>query len=284
MSDDIMVVDGKTYTHSTRNRRSLKLKEWGINESVFRSTVGSSGEKVYPGKTFFINTDSLGFIDNENGIESQEKIAILSGSYVECMFMKPKQRLVSHMERRINETRSPVQCLNCSMSGTHILHALFVLLAKIVPIQPALCIYLIDINDFRACRMGNSYYTRHKNLSIFTNDKEEVAETTPNYTYFRKFIRDFWSICKIHGIPCAFFGRTYASDDKRTSANRAAKKVCESLNASYVDIGDAVKEKFHLNKDYDEFITKLTYDKTHLTPYGASVVGDILADEALKLL
>lgn len=103
MAEDTYIHNGKTYNRATQRRRLLKLKEWGINESVFRRTVGSSGENVYPGGIFFIDTDTYGCIDNENGIESEEKIAILSGSYVECMFMEPKERLVSCMERRLNE-------------------------------------------------------------------------------------------------------------------------------------------------------------------------------------
>lgn len=48
MAEDNYIVDGKTYTRTTQRRRQLKLKEWGVNESVFRGTVGSSAEDIYP--------------------------------------------------------------------------------------------------------------------------------------------------------------------------------------------------------------------------------------------
>lgn len=297
MTDETYTVDGKKYTHTTQKRRHLKLKEWGINESVYRGTVGSSAENIYPGQIFFINTDADGCMDNENGVKSEEKIAILSGSYVECMFMKPQERLVSCMERRLNERLSarasvPVQCVNCAMSGTHILHALFVLLAKIVPMNVKTVAYVFDINEYRAaCMADGDYYTKHKNLSIFIGTKEDPPKQKPDYGHFRKFIRDFWSICKIHGIRCVFAGRTYAADDNRASANKVAKKVCESLKCDYIDLSESVKrnlekagEKFSSLENYNECMNDLTYDGTHLTAQGSAVVGRVLADELYSLL
>lgn len=305
MIEDKYIVDGKAYTHTTQRRRQLKLKEWGIHESVFRSTVGSSAENIYPGEVFFINTDRYGCIDNENGVESEEKIAVLSGSYVECMFMKPTERLISCMERllneRINHTHthtqgshsvSSVQCMNCAMSGTHILHSLFVLLAKIVPMNVKTVVYVVDINEFRAAAMADGdYYTHHKNLSIFTHTKEDPPKQKPDYTHFRKFIRDFWSICKIHGIRCVFAGRTYANGDKRSTANTVAKKVCESLKCDYIDLSEGVKnllqargEDLSTEEKYNECMDGLTYDTTHLTAQGAAIVGEVLADELYSLL
>ncbi len=290
MVDDLYTVNGKNYTRTTQNRRQLKLKEWGINESIYRETLGSSAEKVYPERKFFFNTDSYGFIDNENDIKSEEKIAILSGSYVECMFMQPKERMISRMERRLNEKlhthRRSVQCMNCAMSGMHILHALFVLLAKIIPINVNAVVYVIDINEYRASSMSDGgYYTMHKNLSIYTTSKDSPSRKKINYTHFRKFIRDFWSICKIHGIRCIFVGRTYANCDSRSSANKVARKVCESLKCDYIDIGENIKANYNpAPEDYDEYMNSLTYDGTHLTPCGASIVGDALADEVYRIL
>lgn len=285
MADDFYTVDGKTYTRTTRTRRQLKLKEWGRGESIFRRTVGSSAEDTYPGEVFFINTDGYGFIDNENGVESEEKIAIISGSYAECMFMDPKERLVSCMERRINEKRSPVMCMNSAMSGMHILHALFVLLAKIIPLKVTAVVYLIDINEFRAASMTDGdYYTKHKNLSIFTTFREDPPKQRPDYSHFRKFIRDFWAICKIHDIRCIFVGRTYATNDSRGVANKVAKKVCESLKCSYIDLGESIKNKLDLQDNFDEFMNLLTYDGTHLNSHGASIVGTALADEVYSVL
>ena len=301
MAEDTYIHNGKTYNRTTQRRRLLKLKEWGINESVFRRTVGSSGENVYPGGIFFIDTDAYGCIDNENGIESEEKIAILSGSYVECMFMEPKERLVSCMERRLNERlhthththeNQQIQCMNVSMSGMHLLHALFVLLAKIVPMNVKAVVYVLDINEFRASSMADGdYYTKHKNLSIFAYTKEDPPKQKPNYLHFRKFLRDFWSICKVHGIRCIFAGRTYASDDKRASANNAAKTVCASLKCDYIDLSESVKKylkaegrDISTQEKCDECLYALTYDKTHMTSWGAGIVGKALADEVYSIL
>lgn len=298
MTNETYTIDGKKYTRTTQKRRHLKLKEWGINESIYRGTVGSSAEKIYPGQIFFINTDADGCIDNENGVKSEERIAILSGSYVECMFMKPKERLVSCMERRLNErihththtqTSLSVQCMNCAMSGMHILHALFVLLAKIVPMNVKTVVYVFDINEFRSASMADgNYFTRHKNLSIFIDAKEYPPKQNPDYAHFRKFIRDFWSICRIHGIRCVFAGRTYAADDNRASANKVAKKVCESLKCDYIDLSESVKNKLKEEgrelSSYNEYMNGLTYDGTHLTAQGAAIVGYALADELYALL
>lgn len=297
MAEENYIVDGKTYTRTVQRRRQLKLKEWGINESVFRGTVGSSAEKIYPGEVFFINTDRYGCIDNENGVESEEKIAVISGSYVECMFMKPTERLVSCMERLLNErigaqtqipvTGSSVQYMNCAMSGTHILHALFVLLATVIPMNVKTVVYVLDINEFRASSMADGdYYTHQKNLSIFTNYKEDPAKQKPDYTHFRKFIRDFWSISKIHGMRCIFVGRTYADDDRRSTTNKVAKKVCESLKCDYIELSESVKnllqargQDLSSREAFNACMNGLTYDTTHLTAQGAAIVGEALANE-----
>lgn len=295
MADTPYTVNGKNYTRTTQNRRSLKLKEWGINESIYRGTMGSSAENIYPRQLFFINTNSYGCIDNENGIESEEKIAVLSGSYVECMFMKPTERLVSCMERLLNyrlstqdsHTVSSIQCMNCSMSGMHILHALFVLLAKIIPMDVKTVVYVVDVNDFRASSMADGgYYTRHKNLSIFTHTKEDPRKQKPEYVHLKKFIRDFYSICKVHGMRCLFVGRTYAADDNRSTANKVAKKVCESLKCDYIELGESVKNMLQARgqdlssqEAFNECMNGLTYDTTHLTAQGAAIVSEALADE-----
>lgn len=200
------------------------------------------------------------------------------------------------MERFLNEriirTKNPisvssVQLMNCAMSGTHILHALFVLLATVIPMNVKTVIYVVDINDFRASAMADGdYYTHHKNLSIFTNYREDPAKQKPDYTHFRKFIRDFWSICRIHGMRCIFVGRTYANDDRRSTVNKVAKKVCESLKCDYIELNESVKnllqargQNFSSSESFNACMNDLTYDTTHLTAQGAAIVGEALANE-----
>ena len=290
---EIIKNNGKIYTRTSTNRRLIKLKEWGCNQSIFKTTAGSSAEKIWPDKKFFIDTDDHGFIENGNAINASKKIVVLSGSYVECTFMQKTDRLVSVMERKLNgllrerEREENYVCLNAAMSGTHILHAIFVLLAKIIPMSVNIVIYLVDINDFRASSMADGfYYTKHKNLSIFKNDKDAPEKINPDFTQFKKFIRIFYSICKFYGIKCIFVGRTYGNNDKRIITNKHCKNICEKISCDYIDLNQAINAKYCQNtiNNIENFLESLTYDKTHLTSSGAKVVGEILAEEVYKLL
>ena len=40
--------NGKMYTSTSTNLRLIKLQEWGINQSIFKTTAGSSAEAIWP--------------------------------------------------------------------------------------------------------------------------------------------------------------------------------------------------------------------------------------------
>ncbi len=188
-------------------------------------------------------------------------------------------------------TQNPVAVMNYCMSGMHILHAIFVLLAKVIPMNVKAVVYIIAFNDFRAsCMADGDYYTKHKTLSIFTKYREDPPKQKSDFTHFRKFIEDFWTICKIHNIRCIFAGTFFSPEDPRSAVTNEARKICESKNYEYVDLGECVKQYFldsgkELSaEEFWKTVNSLTYDTTHLTAEGAAIVGKIMADELYSRL
>lgn len=124
--------------------------------------------------------------------------------------MEEKERLTSVIERELNTSGRHVEVKNAAMSGMNIFHSIFVLLAKLIPLNIKTILYICSSNDWRTSCMGDGfYYTKHKNLSIFARTKDTPTLVNFDGMQYRKFLHLFSNCCAEFDIKCVFCSRPF---------------------------------------------------------------------------
>lgn len=248
--------------------RVLKLKERPAMVRVVKRTLGTADEAYWGDATFFLNTDEYSFSDNANGIYTRDKIVVIGDSFIECFFMAPEERLLSVAERELRDSyHCKKELLNCSMGGANILHSIFTFLAKIAFMESSIVLYSPSINDYKCLCIPGTFYTNHKNLSIFEMDSIIRDKVRPQYDIYSLYIRIFYSICNIFGHKLVFVLRPFHGGGSVDMLNKTAISFCHKKNIEFID----------LRKFSEEEVEKMHYDRGHLLPEGARILGKLLA-------
>lgn len=249
--------------------RQLKLKERPAMVQIVKKTLGTVDEPYWGDSTFIVETDENSFSDNANNIHSQKKIIVIGDSFMECFFMDPTERLISVAERDLRDTyHCEQEILNATMGGTHLLHAILVFLAKIASMEPSLILYSPSINDYKCLCTPGTFYTKHKTLSTFDKmDFNITAKTKPLYSIFNIYIHIFYSICNIFRHKLVFILRPFHGSGSADMLNRTTVQFCQRRNIEYIDLREFSEDE----------IIKMHYDRGHLLPEGAQMLGKLLA-------
>lgn len=84
---------------------------------------------------------------------------------------------------------------------------------------------------------------------------------------FDMYVRMFYSICNIFGHKCIFMLKPFHGGGSVDRLNETVVRFCKKKNIPYVD----------LREFSDEEVTKMHYDRGHLLPEGAHILGRLLA-------
>lgn len=248
--------------------RVLKLKERPAMVRVVRKTLGTVDEPYWGDSTFILNTDERSFSDNANGIHTEDKIVVIGDSFIECFFMKPEERLLSVAERELRDVfHCEKELLNCSMGGAHILHSIFTFLTKIAFMEPSTILYSPSINDYKCLCIPGVFYTDHKNLSIFETNTVIKDKVKPQYAIYDLYIRIFYSLCNIFGHKLVFVLKPFHGGGSVDMLNTKVMDFCDKKDVPYINLREFSEEETE----------EMHYDRGHLLPEGAQILGKLLA-------
>ena len=155
----------------------LSALERGVERGIsLREGAPNSYFEYIPSESYLETTDSLerkkyiasfdedGFLRTQNGFdfESERVVTIIffGGSTTEQLFVPPKNRWQSILERNLNgQDQIPkYRILNAGVSGNNSLHSTLQLIAKGIPIRPDFVVLMHNINDYALLRLTGSYW------------------------------------------------------------------------------------------------------------------------------
>jgi len=114
-------------------------------------------------KTYKVDIDANGFIKPSQKYASPDlSIVFLGGSTTECMFMDELNRfpyLVGAILEQ--ETGKKINSYNGGLSGNNSLHAIDLLVNKVIPLQPRVAVFMENINDLSTLLYQKTYWSKN---------------------------------------------------------------------------------------------------------------------------
>jgi len=160
--------------------RHLVLREWRRDTDYqFRPTEARTRhpegglEPVYS-----LSTDSEGFIEPARRRKPADvSIVFLGGSTTECMYVRPESRF-PHLAARMLGAALGVEVdgINAGLSGNNSMHALVLLLGKVVPLRPDFVVLMEAANDLGTLSAHGSYWVREGSLRLVEEERRSVGE------------------------------------------------------------------------------------------------------------
>jgi hypothetical protein len=114
-------------------------------------------------KTYKIDIDENGFIKpSKKYADPDLSIVFLGGSTTECMFMDEENRFPYVVGAILEqETGKKINAYNGGLSGNNSLHAIDLLVNKVVPLKPRVVVFMENINDLSTLLYEKTYWNRN---------------------------------------------------------------------------------------------------------------------------
>jgi lysophospholipase L1-like esterase len=134
-------------------------------------------DNVFP-KKYRLDIDKNGFIAPSQVYDHPDKVIVfLGGSTTECMYMDADQRFPYLVGRILTEeTGQKINSYNGGMSGLNSLHAIDLLINKVIPLRPQVVVFMENINDLSTLLYERTYWNKHTVRSpLETLKKKQMA-------------------------------------------------------------------------------------------------------------
>jgi hypothetical protein len=114
-------------------------------------------------KKYRVDIDSNGFIVPSRKYDHPDKVIVfLGGSTTECMFVDQDHRFPYLVGKILEEeTGEKINSYNGGMSGLNSLHAIDLLINKVIPLHPQVVVFMENINDLSTLLYEGTYWNQH---------------------------------------------------------------------------------------------------------------------------
>lgn len=145
--------------------RYIRLREYRPGTSLLMSLPKSHRpftDNVFNKEYRFVIDDN-GFIAPSRRYDHPDRVIVfLGGSTTECMYVDEEQRFPYLVAKFLEgETGKKINSYNGGMSGNNTLHAIDLLINKIIPLHPQVVVYMENINDLSTLLYEGSYWNTH---------------------------------------------------------------------------------------------------------------------------
>lgn len=168
------------------SRRYIKLREYRPGEQLrlrFPKKHLPYSDNVFPG-IYRVDIDANGFIKPSAKYAHPDlSLVFLGGSTTECMYMEEENRF-PYLAGAILEkmTGKKINSYNGGLSGNNSLHAIDVLINKVIPLKPRLVVFMENINDLSTLLYLKTYWSR--------NNVRAPLETLEKGKLLGKFLKE----------------------------------------------------------------------------------------------
>jgi lysophospholipase L1-like esterase len=114
-------------------------------------------------KTYKLDIDANGFIKpSQKYAHPDLSIVFLGGSTTECMYVSQKSRFPEVVGNILEkETGKKINAYNGGLSGNNSLHAIDLLVNKVIPLKPRVVVFMENINDLSTLLYEKTYWSQH---------------------------------------------------------------------------------------------------------------------------
>ncbi len=146
-------------------RRYIKLREYRPLTRMrlsFPTAYLRYTDKVFT-KQYQLDVDENGFIRPSKKYPQPDiSIVFLGGSTTECMFVDEDKRFPYVVGTILEEqTGLKINSYNGGLSGNNIMHAIDLLLNKVIPIHPKVVVFMENINDISTLIYEETYWSKN---------------------------------------------------------------------------------------------------------------------------
>lgn len=167
-------------------RRYIKLREYRPLSQMrlrFPQEHLKYTDNLFP-KVYKIDIDANGFIKpSQKYAHPDLSLVFLGGSTTECMFMDDENRfpyLVGAILEQ--ETGQRINSYNGGISGNNSLHAIDLLINKVIPLHPRVVVFMENINDLSTLLYEKTYWCQNRTRA--------PLETLHKFKLVGKFLKE----------------------------------------------------------------------------------------------
>ena len=158
-------INHRNGTFLETERRYIKLREYRPLSQMrlrFPKEHLKYTDNVFP-KVYKVDVDAKGFIKPSKKYDHPDlSLVFLGGSTTECMFMDELNRFPYQVGAILEqETGKRINSYNGGLSGNNSLHAIDLLLNKVIPMHPRVVVFMENINDLSTLLYEKTYWSRH---------------------------------------------------------------------------------------------------------------------------
>ena len=181
--------------------RHIVMREWRRDTDYTFPTSEARrqfGDGSVPA-SYALSVDSAGFIEPARRHEKPDiTLAFLGGSTTECALVLPHNRFPDLAARKLEAALGlKVNGLNAGMSGNNSMHALALLVGKVLPQRPDFVVLMEAVNDVGVLSAHGSYWVRQGSLRFVVNERQSVGEagrllTASLIPYTTELVQNAW--------------------------------------------------------------------------------------------
>ena len=139
-------------------------------------------------RPYRFEVDDDGFIKPSRVHENPDlTIVFLGGSTTECLFVDADVRFPYLVGRKLEERLGiRINSYNGGRGGNNTMHNNFLLLAKVIPLNPDIVVMMENVNDIATMILVGSYWNDHAERSLVLDNQETVSKDPPPATPARR--------------------------------------------------------------------------------------------------
>lgn len=146
-------------------RRYIKLREYRPLTQMrlrFPTAHLKFTDNFFP-NTYKLDIDANGFIRPSKKYDHPDlSLVFLGGSTTECMFVDEENRFPYVVGTILDqETGKKINSYNGGLSGNNSLHAIDLLVNKVIPLKPRVVVFMENINELSTLLYEKTYWSRH---------------------------------------------------------------------------------------------------------------------------
>jgi lysophospholipase L1-like esterase len=226
--------------------RHIVMREWRRDTDYTFPTSEARrqfGDGSVPA-SYALSVDSAGFIEPARRHEKPDiTLAFLGGSTTECALVLPHNRFPDLAARKLEAALGlKVNGLNAGMSGNNSMHALALLVGKVLPQRPDFVVLMEAVNDVGVLSAHGSYWVRQGSLRFVVSERQSVSEagrllTASLIPYTTELVQNGWRRTReLFGMRPAYADvlplrapPAAPSSDRRKTAARAYESSLKSF-------------------------------------------------------
>lgn len=274
-------------------KRCIRLKERLI--SVKRLHTPTEEYKAMRPKLeirdYYEETCEQGTIKTELSIESDNKVVLLGGSFVENLYADSKSRIASVFEKKLNQEGYDIKVINAGISGSTTLNLFNLFINKFLNNKPKVVFFFIPTNDGFCIDLKDGLWNKMKSYSNLYNidfvSELDIANRVEKIKDIERIYLMLINTCKLFNIKLYICASPIIEDisDFYLASNEKMKR----LNINRMQVIDRVLDicKEHGVDSIDlrdqfEDLKKLFFDDVHSNSYGSEKIAEYIFSESMN--